>query len=342
MEGNARLGASQTLVDNLNRPTNPSSMSHLHMVSDEDFQNSRQFSSASTKRSHSSSQAEGLEQENLRLRQQLEGFRNERDDALEARESMLTELMEAQETAEDLRTVLAQKTAELSSLRQQLAEQSHVLQTSFSETTVQGEALSRNDERELRDLRLRCNRLQLESERKDKMLDQARADMLQANTTTSSANIESTDAVERLQQRLADSEDRILQVNRLYQEASRDANTYLQQIMDWKKAYDALQADRDQLHGSHLQLQQTHAQLSQAAKDSQTQSDSQLARELQSLNSELNTARQMVAFFKENSEKLSQKNGEVTERVRHLQDELMSKNREVGAQRSGMEPVYSR
>src|SRR2546421_10436896 len=133
------------------------------------------------------SQLDNLIRENAQLRQELENLRAERDQTQDACDNMLTELMTTQETLQETQTAIVGKDAELCALRERHAAQPE-------------EVLSRDEKWELRDLRLRCSRLQLEADRKDKELKQARADMHEANGSRSShgpPNREALEAQER-------------------------------------------------------------------------------------------------------------------------------------------------
>jgi chromosome segregation ATPase len=261
------------------------------------------------------SQLDNVVRENAQLRRELENLRAKRDQTQDACDNMLTDLITTQETLRVTQRAIAEKDAELSVLRERLVE----------------EPLSRGGEQELRDLRIRYSRLQLEADQKDKQLQQARADMHESNGSRSSHSPRNREALET-QERLMEAEQRINQTERLYQDASNQADTYLKQKMEWKNAYDGLQE-------SYNGLQRSHHELSQAFRETQSGVDNRAAQKLQALHAALNASRRMEDFWKQNSEKLSKRNKEVMGQLRNLQDALDSKSREVDQQKSMIEAL---
>ncbi|RMZ81537.1 hypothetical protein DV737_g2500, partial [Chaetothyriales sp. CBS 132003] len=282
---------------------------------------------------HSSSHIDTLSRENAELRQQLENIRSERDQTQSACDSMLTELMTTQESLQDAESIIAARDAELHSLREQLSHQQH----NYTQDGA-GVGLSRSDDRELRDLRLRCNRLQVECRRKDEQLheSQTQASMQQSMYGNSNANSPAQHRRELsdVQQRLMDVESRATHAEHLHQTAQSQADAYAQQLREWSVAYDGLKA-------SYEDLQRSYSELSQSAATHVTQSrvDDQATQQLAESRSALDDMKKMKDFFQENSEKVAKKNIEVMRQMRNAQDALYAKTKEFEQQRGMLEAL---
>lgn len=280
-----------------------------------------------------SSQFDTLSRQNAELRHEIDNLHAEHDQTQSACDNMLTELMTTQESLQEAQSAIAARDAELHSLREQLSRQQH--------SPTQGGAgigLSRNDERELRDLRLRCNRLQGECRQKDEQLRQAQTqtsmhqNMYGKSNTNSTAqhNREFSDA----QQRFMDAESRAARAEHLHQAAQSQADTYAQQLREWSDAYDGLKA-------SYEDLERSHSELSQSAATQTTRSrvDDEETQQLAASKTALDDVKKMRDFFKENSEKVAKKNIEVTKQMRKVQDELHAKTREFEQQKGMLEAL---
>ncbi|RMZ92073.1 hypothetical protein DV736_g724, partial [Chaetothyriales sp. CBS 134916] len=280
-----------------------------------------------------SSHFDTISRENAELRHELKTIRAEREQIQSACDNMLTELMTTQGFLQDAQSTVAARDAELHSLREQLSHQQH-----DSTQDGAGAGLSRSDERELRDLRLRCNRLQGECRRKDEQLREAQsqANMQQNMYGSSNANFTAQQSRELsdAQQHLMDAESRAAHAQHLHQTAQSQADTYAQQLREWSVAYDGLKA-------SYEDLQRSHSELSQSAATQMTRSrvDDEATQQLAVLKAALDDVKKMRDFFRENSEKVAKKNIEVTEQMRKAQDALHAKTREFEQQRGMLEAL---
>ena len=258
-----------------------------------------------------------LSRQNAELRNEVEGLRVECDQTQQACDSMLTELITAQEA-------LAERDAEVQSLREQLSHQGGGDHGS----------LSRNDERELRDLRLRCNRLQGDIRQKDEQLRQAQTQTNMHHTMHGNTNLNAPNHIQHnrelsdAQQRYMDAENRANHAQHMHQQAQQEADTYAQQLRDWSVAYDGLKA-------SYTDLYRTQSDTSQTARSHVDEKATQ--QQLAASKAAVDDVKKMRDFFKDNSEKVGKKNIEATELMRKLQDELYAKTMDFEQQRSMLE-----
>lgn len=260
-----------------------------------------------------------LSHQNAELRNEVEELRVSRDQTQEACDSMLTELMTTQEA-------LAERDAEVQSLHEQLSHQGAGGQGS----------LSRNDERELRDLRLRCNRLQGDLRQRDEQLRQAQTQTnmhhaMYGNTNLNAPNhTQDNRELSDAQQRYMDAENRANRAQHMHQQAQQQADLYDQQLRDWSVAYNGLKASYDDLQ--RAQSETMHMTRSRADEEAAQQ-------QLDASKAAVDDVKKMRDFYRNNSENVAKKNVEVTDLSRKLQDELQAKTREFEQQRSMLEQL---
>ena len=264
-----------------------------------------------------SSQIDKLLQQNVELSHELDELRAERDQTQAACDNMLTELITTQDT-------LQEQDTELHSLRELVSRQEN-------NPAQDGGRLSRNDEKELRDLRLRCHRLQGECRRKDEEVRQAQTqasmhqNMYGQATSPAQHNHELADT----RQRLVDAESRANHAVSLHQTAQSQADAYAQQLHEWSVAYDGLKASYNDLQGSHTQLTQNSA-----IEKTRSEGDDQAK-------AALDDVKRIRDFFQQNSEKVARKNIEVTAQMRQAQDALHARTIELEQQKGMLKALQN-